>query len=67
MVYQKLKLDDAELVRMYDEEKMTLREIAAQTGIHRDTVRNHLISNGVEPRKGGPRQSKQEATCVELE
>jgi IS30 family transposase len=47
---QKLKLPLTEIERLYVDEKMTLREIAARTGVSHQDIHHHLKALGVERR-----------------
>ena len=55
-----LKLDLAEIVRLYFEEHLTLIEVGTRLGVSSDTVRKRLMAAGYEMRKkGGSRHPRQ--------
>jgi len=56
---------DAEIARLYRDERLTLREVAEQLGANRAVVRNSLLRSGIEMRpRSSPRPEYEWVRCA---
>lgn len=62
-----LHLDLAEIVRLYFEEQLTLREVAERLGVCRDTVRKRLLAAGYKLRKRGEARRLREPSFTDTD